>query len=103
MGTPSIGRIVHFTFNAAQAAQVNKRREDANKSPVIASNGGSVVHVGNAVHEGDVYPAMIVRVWGAEGAPVQLQVFLDGNDTYWASSASEGAAQGCWSWPPRVG
>ncbi|GAA4560510.1 hypothetical protein [Planotetraspora kaengkrachanensis] len=31
-----------------------------------------------------------------------LQVLLDGNDAYWATSRTEGDEPGRWSWPPRV-
>jgi hypothetical protein len=48
---------------------------------------------------GQAYPAMVVRVFG--GPNVNLQVWLDGNDTYWATSRGEGDGDGCWSWPPR--
>lgn len=54
----------------------------------------------NSVIEGAEYPAMIVRVWG-EGGSANLQVFLDGNCSYWATSRTEGDESGKWSWPKR--
>jgi hypothetical protein len=27
---------------------------------------------------------------------------LDGTDTYWATSRTEGAGDGHWAWPPRT-
>ncbi|MGP3965694.1 hypothetical protein ACTWPT_58105 [Nonomuraea sp. 3N208] len=33
---------------------------------------------------------------------INLQVFLDGNDTYWVTSRSEGDQSDTWTWPPRV-
>jgi hypothetical protein len=44
-----------------------------------------------------------VRTWGStEGSACQLQVFLDGNDTYCATSSQEGLMNGRWQVPPRV-
>ncbi len=43
--------------------------------------------MGNTVELGDEFPAMIVRCWGKENtSSVNLRVFLDGNDTFWAMS-----------------
>lgn len=82
---PSIGRIVHYTFaeyddfSQVEGARVNK------------------------VEAGQVYPAMIVRTWGEdEGDSCNLQVFLDGNVSYWATSRVEGDQPGQWAVPPRV-
>lgn len=106
--TPSIGRIVHYTLGEQDAAQINKRRSDARNlnaaGVTLAGQGlGPQIHIGNPVEAGDVYPAMIVRTWGPTvDYSQQLQVFLDGNDTFWATSASEGDGERHWSWPPRI-
>lgn len=106
--TPSIGRIVYYTISEQDAEQINKRRADARNlnaaGVTLASQGlGPQIHIGNRVEAGDVYPAMIVRTWGSEAChSQQLQVFLDGNDTFWATSVSEGEGQRRWSWPPRA-
>ena len=86
---PSIGRIVLYRLSA----------ED-----VVAIKGNRTVRpTGNAVNEGEIYPAMIVRTWGnTEGSCCQLQVFLDGADTYWATSRREGQGPATWFVPPRV-
>ncbi|MDP9185616.1 MAG: hypothetical protein M3O29_08120 [Actinomycetota bacterium] len=105
---PSIGRIVHYKISEQDAVQINKRRADAKNlnaaGVTLASQGlGPQIHIGNGVQAGDVYPAMIVRTWGGtRGSSVQLQVFLDGNDTFWATSVSEGDGERNWQWPPRV-
>lgn len=105
---PSIGRIVHYTLSEQDAAQINKRRADAKNlngaGVTLASQElGPQIHIGNAVTAGDVFPGMIVRTWGsAPESSVQLQVFLDGNDTFWATSVSEGEGERQWIWPPRV-
>jgi hypothetical protein len=94
------GRIVHYTLSAQDAEAINRRRTDAQREG--AGNSGKIVHVGNHASEGDLYPAMVVRSFG--GPSVNLQVWLDGNDTYWATSRSEGEPHtpGKWAWPARV-
>ena len=98
---PSIGRIVHYRLASWDVDAINRRRSDGENS--IRPDDGAQVHVGNRVSEGDVFPAVIVRCWGdTEGSMVNLQVFLDGNDTYWATSRDEGDAVAHWFAPPRV-
>lgn len=94
----SLGQIVLYTVSAQQADNINKRRTDGVQFPNPQS--GAVVHVGNQVSEGDVFPLMVTRVW--VGNAVNGQLFLDGNDHLWVTSASEGAGPGFWFWPPRV-
>lgn len=89
---PTVGRIVHYRMTEHGAAQIRQRR--------AASNG---ILVGNPVNAGDVYPLVITRVWGdTEGSAVNGQVLLDGNDTLWVTSATEGDGAGQWFTPPRV-
>lgn len=58
---------------------------------------------GNPVREGDILPALVVRVLDGEDQTVNLQVFMDGCDTYWALSRRESAKKekGSWHWPDR--
>jgi hypothetical protein len=63
-------------------------------------NDGYQAHIGNPVVGGDVFAADVVRVW--DDGHVNLQVKLDGNDTFWATSVVEGDEDGNWFWPPRV-
>lgn len=106
----TIGRIVHYKLNEGDAEAINRRREDyrlyrraSTASGIAAVGTGDQVHVGNGVKAGDVFPAMVVRRWGdAPTSSVQLQVFLDGNDTYWATSVNEGEGERQWRWPPRA-
>ena len=73
---PTIGRIVLYKLTPGDAAQAAYR---------IANS-----YHGNAPRHGDVYPAMIVRVWGNTAQSlVQLQVFIDGDFTLWATSVME--------------
>lgn len=102
---PTIGRIVHYRLGEHGAAQINKRREDAYKhiGEHREKSDGSVVHAGNAVRAGDVYPLIITRTWGeSEGSLVNGQLLLDGNDSFWVTSAAEGDGEGNWFVPPRV-
>ena len=88
---PSPGRIVHYTLTAGDAASIETGRRHY---------GG---RVGNHVTEGDVLPAMIVRVWSNNPeSACNLQVHCDGTDTLWATSRKEGEGPGTWAWPPRV-
>lgn len=91
MITASVGRIVHYVLNDVDVANINSQRS--------AGSGKS----GNSPVEGQHYAAILVCTW--EGATsANLQVFLDGNDTYWATSRSQNddAVQGSWHQPEQV-
>lgn len=109
MPTPTIGHIVHYTLTAADAQAINKRRSDfdafrqtlaGTPDPGHRGATGHVAHLGNQATAGDVSPAVVVRTFG--GAEANLQVLLDGTDTYWATSRTEGDQPGFWAWPPRA-
>lgn len=103
---PTPGRIVEYTLSAQDAEQVNKRRVDAQRNlPKIREDSiGYVLHVGNSVAEGDNYPMVIVRCWGdTEQSSVNGQVLLDGADTLWATSVSQGDGPRHWRAFARVG
>ena len=104
MQKPTIGRIVHYTLAETDVDAINRRRADFRQRPGGPGNEGFQAHVGNHVQAGDVYPAMVVRVFDPSVTTVNLQVFLDGNDTFWATSRVEGelGEQCKWCWPPRV-
>ena len=103
---PSIGRIVHYTLGETDAQEINRRREDARQNRIPADHMGSVVHTGNSVKAGDVYPVVITRCWAD---PIQMnssvngQVMLDGNDVFWATSVyvGEPGEQRRFVWPTR--
>lgn len=101
---PTVGRIVHYMLSAADAEQVNKRRNDSwdNRARHREDSLGYVVGTGNTVLEGHVFPMMIVKVWGNHpGASVNGQVFLDGNDTLWVTSVAQGPNARQYTWPTR--
>ncbi|KAB2384747.1 hypothetical protein [Actinomadura montaniterrae] len=108
---PTIGRIVRYTLTEADADAINRRRADFEAfqrtilPPRVSGTGGATghqAHVGNRAQAGQTYPAMVVRVFDPSATTANLQVSLDGNDTYWATSRTEGDGEGHWVWPPRV-
>jgi hypothetical protein len=104
MQVPSIGRIVHYKLSEQDADSINVRRSDFRAfqgshahphEPGQPGATGHVAHVGNMVAASEVYPAVVVRTFeGYEG--VNLQVALDGNDHFWATSRVEGDEPGQW-------
>lgn len=109
---PQIGNLVLYTIAGGDAVQINRRRSDAdayrklhpsNHTATAAGHPGRtgfIAHYGNQVQEGQVYPAVVVRDWDEASGTVNLQVLLDGNDTYWATSRLPGYGPGTWCWPP---
>jgi hypothetical protein len=93
---PRIGLIVLITLSAAQANAINDRR---------ARSDGRFE--GNTEKAGAVRPMLITQVWtdydgeAHSESLINGQVFLDGNDTYWATSVHVGEApeQGNAHWP----
>lgn len=108
MTVPTIGRIVLYTLSQYDADAINRRRADWERNRHDETSGerggkGYQAHVGNRAEAGDVCPALIVRVWGdTEQSTVNLQVLLDGTDTYWATSSPQGDGEGRWRWPERA-
>jgi hypothetical protein len=110
---PTVGRIVHYTLTRQDADAINVRRADYRAfeashkhphEPGTPAATGHIAHVGNTAREGDVCAATVVRIFDPSVTTANLQVDLDGNDTYWATSRQEGAAglPGSWAWPPAV-
>ena len=102
---PSIGRIVSYTLGAQNAVEINRRRADSRASNIAGDKSGAQVHVGNDAASGQVYPMMITRVWDSaptDESVVQGQVFLDGNDVLWVTSAKQGDDDYHWHETPRV-
>ena len=99
--TPTVGRIVLYRMSAQDAATTNQRRSHAKDKMEWHRllKTGAQVHFGNTVNEGDVYPAIVVRVWGDQStSAVNLKVFLDGTDDFWATSVSVGEQPGNYHW-----
>lgn len=91
----TIGRIVHYRVSETDAKHINGFYEYGGRR-------------GNLAKAGDVYPAMIVAVWGDpqdSQTVVNLQVFVDADFPYWTSSVHqevELGQVGVWFWPPRI-
>ena len=105
---PSVGRIVHIRLSAECAQSINRRRSgsriDVSQPTSPEPQYGQVFH-GNVATEGDIYPLLITRIWSnnpTELTAVNGQIFLDGNDSYWATSVQQGDGPGKWFEPPRV-
>lgn len=89
---PTIGRIVHYKLSEGDCERIVKL---ANRPHADGSS-----PMTNSARPGDVFPAVIVRVW--EGSCVNARVLLDGELDLWVTSRSEGEHDGFWQWPPRV-
>ena len=89
---PTPGRIVEYTLTEYDVATIAQQRgNSANPTK------------GNHVAPGDTYPLVITRVWGStEGSAVNGQVLLDGNDTLWVTSVSQGEGERRFRPFPRV-
>lgn len=107
---PVLGSRVVYQLTAGDAEQINRRREDfaafnrANSAPTATpgyfpGRSGHVGHFGNPASEGDLYPADVVWISTSGSTTVNLQVHLDGNDHYWATSRTRGSGPGQWVWP----
>ena len=91
---PTIGRIVHYTLTDADAAAINvraptstatapstPRRKAPSEHP--ARQAGRPRRTSQRVAAGDIFPALVVRDWDTAVGTVNLQLFLDGSDSYW--------------------
>jgi len=100
---PTVGRIVLYVLTAQDAKEINRRRGDAADFARDISSApftpAPVVGFGNEASEGDECAATVVRVFDPRVPTVNLQVHLDGNDTYWATSRTEGDGPGMWHFP----
>jgi hypothetical protein len=87
MPLPTIGRIVLYKLTENDARRIQQQR----------SHDGTTANMAGAGH---VRPAVVVSAFGDEA--LNLQVLLDGPDSYWATSRHEGDEPGTWAWPPRA-
>lgn len=107
---PSIGRIVLYTLTESDAEAINRRRTNGEIISSRIREGewpeGTQAHIGNLVTPGEQYPAVVVRVFDFTGKdanpPVNLQVLLDGCDSYWATSRTCGEGPLYYQRPSRV-
>jgi hypothetical protein len=76
MSTPYQGQPVVYTLSQGDVDFLTQRRSDTGTA-------------GNTLSVGDACPAVIVKLWNPTLA--NLTVFLDGPDTFWATSRPLGA------------
>ena len=96
---PTIGRIVLFVLSAACCEAIENDRKASCCHGDELAGAPHQQKRGNPVSEGMVCCAQVVATWG--GTCVNLKVNLDGNDTYWVTSAShdqENKAPRTWHW-----
>ena len=84
--------IVNYRLSAENAALINKRRSESTAAPVM----GGQLHDGNEAREGQILPMVITAIWS--DTLVNGQVFLDGNDSFWATSVAQGNEPGNWNY-----
>lgn len=78
------GRIVYYVLGEVNIAEIQQRRS------------AGLQH-GNPLERGDIVPAMVVRVWSDDGC-CNLKCMLDGDDTYWVTSAQFDESKQPYSW-----
>lgn len=98
---PKMGEIVRYTFTAEQARSINRRRRHARQSHFADQETGAMIHVGDVVTTGDVYPLFVIK--SSRSGAVSGQVFLNGNDSFWVEHAyvvnEVESPYGHWFWP----
>lgn len=92
---PTIGLNALYKLSSADASVINQNRADR-----AAREGKTVSHYGNTALSGQVFPATIVQIFDYSGTfgTANLQVTLDGVDTYWATSRIIGDDEGQYAW-----
>jgi hypothetical protein len=93
-----LGRRVLYSLTEQDAAAISSQRQ-AYIQRNEPGDKALQVHQGNVVKAGQFFPADIVAVFGGSA---NLQVHLDGTDSYWATSRAQGMGPGMWHYPPRA-
>ena len=92
--------IVNYKLTAENAANINRRRTNslsiAERIKKKIWPIGAQAHIGNEALEGEIFPMVITGIWSE--TCVNGQVFLDGNDQLWITSALRGDEPGNWSY-----
>lgn len=98
---PALGQQLFYVLRQLDVEEIEARRAQSYAAAIAAPVVG-VARGGTDVHEGDVYPATVVRCHQLDPeALVSLRVLLDGTDDLWARQRPEGTAHepGTWHWP----
>ena len=92
--------IVNYKLSAENAEHINRRRTTSVSIAARIKEKiwpiGAQAHIGNESREGQILPMVIVGIWS--DTCVNGQVFLDGNDSFWITSAQQGNAPGNWNY-----
>ena len=84
-----LGQIVLYTLGMRDVNEIQRQRRDGRQ-------------LGNAVRDGETFPAMIVKVnlneFGQNQHGINLRVLLDGSDFLWVTSRKydDKGTQGTW-------
>jgi hypothetical protein len=88
----TIGRIVHYKLTSQDVQAIQQQREQLREAGFEAQ--------GDQLAKSDIYPAMVVKVFGPEKA--SLQVHLPGTlSLFWVPQAELGADEGEYLWPTQ--
>lgn len=85
----TLGRIVHYTLDPHDVAEIADHR-------VRQNLGGSPVDVGQDV------AALVTLTYEGEATLCNLRVIMDGYDFFWANRRELGDKPGTWHWPERA-
>lgn len=101
---PYIGAVLQYVLDEENADHINRRRTTgADIAQRQNWPQGAQAHIGRFAEAGQVC-ALIVTETHDDGAFVNGQVLLDGNDTLWVTTVEEldenrGVREGGWRWP----
>lgn len=96
------GDRVLYVLTAEDAVAINRRRTHSGSILERIERGvwpvGAQAHIGNDAKEGASYPGVVVEDFAKPSGAIRtgeeavnLQVWLDGTDSYWATSRHEDA------------
>lgn len=97
------GQMVHYILTESDVKRIEEQRRGeplSEKKDITKPS----PFVGNSASAGEHVPMVIVKVWPDEFGPgrpgVNGQVWLDGNDSLWVTSAQYDAEKspGSWHW-----
>jgi hypothetical protein len=93
---PSIAARMKLTVDPAKSVPLGHAPET---SEIAGWPAGAQAHIGNSVREGQTFPGVVVEDFGGDPNAtiemrVNLQVWLDGTDALWVTSATEGDEPG---------
>jgi hypothetical protein len=96
--TTIIGQVVHYRLSQQDVQEIEKWRQSTSKAL------GSESLPQEDVRTGQVYPAIITRMYGGSmtSPEVSLKVFLEGPHDFWTTARSMGQGEGKFEFAPIV-